>query len=329
MKSSRRNREGLWFDKRLLAGVFVLILCAFPLFVGNPYLMRLAILVFIFSILSMSLNLLLGFTGIISLGHAAFFGVGAYATAVLSTKLHQPFLLVLPVSAIAPTVLALVFGLITLRALKELYFALAVWGLGEILYAVYVNTGFLGRTNGIGGIPAPGAAGFTISSDMGFYYLSLVFALVTLVSLELIIVSRIGRAFIAIRENETVAGIMGIDALKYQVLSLAVSSFYAGIAGSLYAYYETYISPGSFTIWESIVLVCMVLVGGRQSLLGSAFGALILIAIPELLRELGEYRMLIYGAIMFLVIMFRPKGLIPPVYFLKASERRKHVLAID
>jgi branched-chain amino acid transport system permease protein len=112
-------------------------------------------------------------------------------------------------------------------------------------------------------------------------------------------------------------------------LSLAVSSFYAGIAGSLYAYYETYISPGSFTIWESIVLVCMVLVGGRQSLLGSAFGALILIAIPELLRELGEYRMLIYGAIMFLVIMFRPKGLIPPVYFLKASERRKHVLAID
>jgi len=319
MKNSNNMSNLKRYQKQILIGATVICILVLPLIYQNPYVMRMAVLSFIYSILSMSLNLLLGFTGILSLGHAAFFGLGAYVTGILTTKMNVPFLLVLLAAAILPTLVGLAFGSITLKSLRHLYFGLAVWGLGEILYAIYMNVDYLGRSNGIRGIPEPSILGLTISSDLSFYYFTLVFAIGTLLSLELIVVSRVGRAFVAIREDEIVAGVMGIDVVKYQVIALGIASFYAGIAGSLYAYYETYISPGSFTIWESVILLCMVLVGGRRSLIGSTVGAVIILVIPEVLRELGEYRMVMYGAILLLVILFRPKGLVPPVYFLKPA----------
>jgi branched-chain amino acid transport system permease protein len=295
--------------------VIIAIALLIPLVYPEPYFLRLAVLTFIYSILAMSLNLLLGFTGIISLGHAAFFGIGAYTTGVLSTTMGMPFLFNLPASAIASAMIAFLYGALVLKSLKFLYFALASWGLGEILIALYMNVGYLGGTVGIRGIPEPTIFGFILSSDIRFYYLTLIFAILTLISLELLILSRIGRAWVAIRENEVVAGVMGIHIYYFQLISLIVSSFYAGMAGSLYAYYETYISPGSFAIWESIVLICMVLVGGRRSLIGSAVGAALLTFLPEVLRQIGEYRMLVYGFILLFTILFKPRGLIPPYYF--------------
>jgi branched-chain amino acid transport system permease protein len=307
-------------SKLFFGCMMMLCISLVPILCSNPYFLRLVVLTFIFSILAMSLNLLLGFTGIISLGHATFFGIGAYTTGILSTKLGLPFWVILPVSAGVPVIVAILFGLLTLKSLKELYFGLASWGLGEIIYAVYVNTEYLGGTNGVRGIPEPALLGFSISSDLSFYYLTLVFAIFTYLSLELLLLSRIGRAWVAVRESPVVAGVMGVNVLIFQLISLSVSAFYAGIAGTLFAYYETYISPGTFNIWESIVIICMVLVGGRRSLPGSALGAAIFTFLPELLRPIGEYRMIVYGFILLLTILFKPKGLISPYFLLKRSE---------
>lgn len=320
MKSYDGLAMSFFGTKGIKIGMIITILLCVPLFYSSTYFLRLAVMTLIYAILAISLNLLLGFSGIISMGHAAFFGIGAYTTGVLSTRLGFPFWFIFPASAVTPVIIALLIGSLTLRSLKELYFGLASWGIGEIIYAIYVNVEYLGGTNGIRGIPEPAFLGFTISSDLSFYYLAFVFAAFSFLSLELLILSRIGRAWLAIRENAVVAGVMGVDVFKFQLMALCISAFYAGIAGSLYAYYETYISPGTFTIWESIVIICMVLVGGRRSLIGSTVGAGIFTFLPEVLRGVGQYRMVIYGFVLLFIILFKPKGLVPPYFLLKRAE---------
>jgi branched-chain amino acid transport system permease protein len=320
MRSSN-NFENSFFHSRTLHGLLIIaIIAIIPFISSNPYFLRLAVLTFIYSILSMSLSLLLDFTGIISLGHAAFFGIGAYATGILSTKMGLSFWLIIPIGAMVTAIIAFLFGLLTFKFLKGLYFALASWALGEILCSIYMNVDFFGGTNGIRGIPEPAILGFKISSDLSFYYFAMIFSIFTLISIERLLLSRIGRAWVAIREDQTVAGVMGINILLFQVMSFSIAAFYAGIAGSLYAYYEIFISPKIFTVWESIALLCMVLVGGRKSLLGSVVGAAIFTFLPEVLREVGQYRMIVYGVILLVTILFRPKGLIPPYHFLSARE---------
>jgi len=308
---------------RLGYACLIISLLLLPILFPQPYLIRMAVLVFIYAILAMSLNLLLGFTGIISLGHAAFYGIGAYTTGVLSTKFDLPFLLNFPASMIASALVALIFGIIVLRSLKFLYFALASWGLGEILIAIYMNVDYLGGVVGIRAIPEPAILGFVLSSDIYFYYLGLFLVVLSLISIEVLVVSRVGRAWEAVRENETVAGVIGINVYTYQVLAFVIASVYAGAAGSLYAYYERYISPHSFSIWESIIIVCMVLLGGKRSLIGSVVGAGILVLLPEILRGVGELRMLIYGFILLFTILFKPKGLVPPYYFSNNKLKRR------
>lgn len=306
---------------RAIQGVLLVAAAsAFPLFCSNPYYLRLGVLTFIYSILSMSLGLLLDYAGIISLGHAAFFGIGAYVTGVVSTKAGVPFWVVLPASAAVSAAIAALFGVLTLKTLKGVYFALASWALVEILCSVYMNVEFFGGTNGIRGIPEPSFLGFSISSDAAYYYFTLIFSIITLLSIERLLLSRVGRAWMAIREDHVVAGVMGIDVFSFQIMALVVSSLYAGMAGSLYAYYEIFISPRVFSVWESISLLCMVLVGGRRSLLGAVVGAAIFTILPEVLRGVGQYRMIVYGVILLITILFRPRGLVPPYHFLKARE---------
>jgi len=306
-----------FFNSGIFYGcMLVLFLGLVPVIFSNPYFLRMAILTFIFSILTMSLSLLLDFTGIISLGHGAFFGIGAYTTGILCTKMESPFLLSLPISGVVAIIVAIAFGALTFRTLKGLYFTLASWAMGEIAVSIYMNVEYLGGTNGIRAIPLPSIMGFTISSDISFYYFTLIFAILTLISIELIVLSRIGRAFIGIREEPVVAGVMGVNVYLFQILSFATAAFYAGMAGNLYAYYESFISPKSFTVWESIFLLCMVIVGGRRSIIGSVVGAAIFTFLPELLRVVGEYREIIYGCILLATILFRPTGLIPAYHFL-------------
>ena len=183
-----------------------------------------------------------------------------------------------------------------------------------------MNVEFFGGTNGIRGIPEPSVFGFPLATDISFYYFTLIFVVLSLLSVERLLSSRIGRAWMAIREDETVAAITGINVLSFQIMSLAISAFLAGIAGSLYAYYEVFISPKVFSVWESIAILCMVLVGGRRSLIGAVVGAAIFTFLPEVLREVGQYRMIVYGVILLVTILFRPKGLLPPYRFLEARD---------
>lgn len=289
---------------------------AIPVVYPAPYLLRLMVLIFIYSILSISLNVLAGYAGMISMGHAAFFGLGAYTTAVMSVRMGLPFVPCFFASALIPAVIAAVFGVIVLRSLRYLYFTLASWGLLEILFAIYMNVTYLGEGTGIPRIPEIVILGIRIGSDISFFYFTFVFAILTLISCELLILSRVGRAWAAIRENEVVAGVMGIDAFRYQLRALVITSCFAGIGGSLFAYYESFVSPVSFTVWESIFLICMVLVGGRRSLIGSVVGAAIFVLLPEILRGIGDYRMIVYGVILLVVILFKPTGLVPQRYII-------------
>jgi|WetSurMetagenome_2_1015567.scaffolds.fasta_scaffold12806_5 branched-chain amino acid transport system permease protein len=316
-----KNFKNILHYKRVTNCIILAALFIAPLITSDPYFMRLAVLTLIYSILSMSLCLLIDFTGIVSLGHAALFGIGAYVTAILGTKTGLPFWFILPISAISSSLIASFFGFITFKSLKGIYFALASWALVEILRAVYMNVDFFGGTNGIRGIPEPTIFGFSITSDVSFYYFALFFSILSLVSIERLLISRIGRAWMAIREDQIVAGVMGVNVFLFQIVSFGVSAFYAGIGGSIYAYYEIYISPNVFSIWESIFLVCMVLVGGKKSLPGAIVGAAIFTILPELLRGVGQFRMIIYGLILFLTIIYRPKGLIPPYWFLYEIKR--------
>jgi branched-chain amino acid transport system permease protein len=320
MRNSNKSEKSFFHSKILYGCILIVFIGVIPFIYSNPYFLRLAVLTFIYSILTMSLSLLLDFAGIISLGHAAFFGIGAYATGILSTKMGLPFWFILPVGALFPIIIAFLFGLLTFKSLKGLYFALACWALGEILCSIYMNVDYLGGTNGIRGIPEPTVVGFAISSDISFYYLTMIFAIFTLISIELLLLSRIGRAWMSIREDQIVAGVMGVNVFSLQILAFSVSAFYAGIGGGLYAYYESFIHPRIFNVWESIILLCMVLVGGRKSLIGAMVGAAIFTFLPEVLREVGKYRMVVYGLILLVTILFRPKGLIPPYYFLKLKE---------
>lgn len=294
---------------------------AIPVVYPSPYLLRLMVLIFIYSILTMSLNVLAGYAGMISLGHAAFFGLGAYTTAVMSAKMGLPFVLCFFASALVPPIIAAVYGAIVLRSLRYIYFTLASWGLLEILNSIYLNVSYLGGPNGIRGIQDIVILGIRIGSDIPFFYFSFVFAALTLISCELLVLSRVGRAWTAIRENEVVAGVMGIKSYRYQLLAFVISSCFAGIAGSLYAYYESFISPVSFSVWESIFLFCMLLVGGRRSLIGSVVGTAIFVLLPEVLRGIGDYRMIIYGVVLLVVIMFKPAGLIPQRFIILGMRR--------
>jgi branched-chain amino acid transport system permease protein len=304
VNSSAKN---LWW-----AGILVSVITLAPVAYSGSYFLRLMVLTFIYSILALSLSLLLNFTGIISLGQAAFFGIGAYVTGVLSTKIGLPFWVVLPIAAMAACVIAVLFGLLTFRSIKGLYFALASWALGEILCSIYMNVNYLGGNNGIRGIRSPSIFGFEILSDLSYYYFTICFVILSYASIELLLSSRIGRAWIAIKEDDIAAGVMGVNVYLFRVLALAIASFFAGIGGCLYAYYEAFICPTMFSVGESIIILCMVLIGGRGSLFGAIVGAAIFTFLPEALREFGSYRMVIYGLILLITILFRPKGLVPP-----------------
>lgn len=244
MKNSNANHEAFYTSHSFVGCVILLILLLIPLGYANPYFLRLAVLTFIYCILTVSLSLLLDFTGVISLGQAAFFGIGAYATGVLSTKMGLGIWLTLPSSGVVAAVIAALFGVVTLKSLKGIYFALASWALVEVLCSVYMNVDFFGGTNGIRGIPEPVVFGLQIATDTSFYYLTLIFAVAALLCVERLLSSRHGRAWMAIREDQTVAAVMGINVLSCQIMSLAIAGLLAGLAGSLYAYYEVLLAQG-------------------------------------------------------------------------------------
>lgn len=291
--------------------IFVIILAGLllPLFAADDYVLHLANLAGIFAILTLSLNLLTGCTGQFSVGQAAFYGIGAYASAILTTKLGLPVIAGFVGAGVITSLFGLLLGLPTAR-LKGIYLGVATMGFGEIMYQVFVN--WEPVTNGAMGItevPAPHIGSFIFDGYKSYYYI--VFIVLVFVTLFMynIINSRVGRAFLAIKENEVAAEAMGIDSTKFKIIAFMCSAFMAGIAGSLYAHEVRFVSPETFVNSESSAILAMMVVGGIGNIPGSILGAATLVVVPEILRSVGDFRLVIYGAAVVAIIIFAPQGM--------------------
>jgi len=299
-------------NKKLIARCAMLIAAiGLPFALSNePYLLAIINFIIIYSILCLGLNLILGYSGLLSLGHAAFYGIGAYATAILMTKHGFGFLPSLVISGLLALLLGLVLGLPT-RKVRGDYFCLLTIAFGEIFRLVtQAWIEFTGGAMGIVGIPIPNVFGWEIKSEVDFYFLGIALLAFTYVTLKMLIESKFGRAFIAIREDELAASVMGINTPIYKILTFCIGCFYAGLAGSYLAVYQTTVTPSNFRLEESCLMIIMVIVGGMGRLEATFPGVAMMVIAIEFLRPFAEYRLLLIGAIMILVLLFRPQGLL-------------------
>lgn len=254
------------------------------------------------SILAVGLNLITGYTGQLSLGHATFMGIGAYAATLFTLKLQTPFIVSIIMGAIISAIFGFIIGVPTLR-LKGDYLAIATLGFGEIMRNILLNLKITGGPMGLRGIP----------KVTNFYIVAIALILV-IFSLNRIMNSRVGKSFIAIREDELAAEAMGINTTRFKILAFIIGAFYAGIAGGLFAFLFRYIHPSNFGFMKSIEILCMVVLGGMGNTYGAMLGAFIITILPELLRSISpviaQYRMVFYGLLLIITMILRPQGLI-------------------
>jgi len=278
---------------------------------------HLAIMIGIYMILALSLNLLIGYTGLFSVGHGAFYGLGAYAAAILATRIGLPFLIELLIAAAITGALGYLIGRPILR-LRGDHLALATFGLAVITYSVLNNWTDLTRGPlGIRGIPKVSLFSVSFEPLWSYAILVAVFVAFTLFCMWRLTSSPFGKVLEAIREDDVAALAVGKNITRFKVTAFVISSCFAGLAGVLYAHYVTYIDPSSFVTGESFLIFSMVVFGGMGSNLGSMLGAATLVALPEMLRFIGlpgnvaaQMRDVIYGALIVAVINWRPQGLI-------------------
>ena len=293
----------------LIGCVALFILCLVPLIVTTRYIMHLFNLAVIFAILTLGLNFLWGWTGLISFATAGFWGIGAYTSALLAVNLGVPFWLGLPCGAITATVFGFIMGFPTLK-LRGHYLAMATLAFNIIIVLVLINwDSFTRGGDGITGIPVPVLGSFEFNTDNRFFYINLAVLVLLFIGAMRIRKSRIGRAFEAIRESEIAGEVMGINTHAIKILAFALSAFYSGIAGSLYAHVTMYISPDIFNFLESVKILVMVLIGGSGSIVGALMGGFILTFLPEALRFLSNWYMAIYGVGIIVLIVYMPAGI--------------------
>lgn len=324
IQSIKPSRKKISLNKRsiLFANLsLLLIFLALPNFLNNYYIDVLT-LAWMYAVLALGLNIVIGLAGLLDLGYISFYAVGAYTYALLSTKIGVSFWFALPIGGLLAAFFGLLIGIITLR-LRGDYLAIVTLGFIQIVHIVLNNwDGLTGGPNGILGIARPRIGSFVFSQPIHFYYLILIILAITIIAVNRLNNSRTGRAWIAIREDEVAAEAMGIDTIRMKCLAFSLGAFWAGIAGVFFAGKFAFVSPESFTFMESVLVLSMVVLGGMGSISGVVIGALTLIILPEVLRGLANYRMLIFGAMLVIMMIVRPQGLI-------GSQRRKIELHPD
>jgi branched-chain amino acid transport system permease protein len=303
----RARRTAISFGTgTLLLGLCVAAASLAP-FVLNGYALYVLTLTGVFALVALGLNLLTGYAGQISLCHAAFFGVGAYATAILTQKVGLPYLLSMLVGALLTAAIGAVVAVPAMR-LKSLYLAIATLGFGVVLQKIIYE--WRGLTNGGGGLALdpPLLAGHELGAT-GLYYLTLALMTLGLWGAWNVSRSRTGRALLIIKESEIAAGALGIPAARYKVIAFALSAFYAAVAGGLFAYLVRYIHPENFSIGLSIAFLSMVVIGGLGTIGGSILGAGFYVIVPELLRGIKDAPGLVFGLLLVMVMVLMPQGL--------------------
>ncbi len=293
----------------------IVMVVAFP-FVFSLYQTNVMITALIYVVVGLGLNIVVGLAGLLDLGYVAFYAVGAYSYALLNVHYGVTFWMALPIGAALAFLFGILLGFPVLR-LRGDYLAIVTLGFGEIIRLVLENWNeFSFGPSGIANIPKPGLFGLDLSlqqSTTFIYFLMIGLALMTIFVVRRLQDSRIGRAWIALREDEVACQAMGIDKTRTKLSAFALGATWAGMGGVVFAAKTTFINPTSFTIWESIIILCVVVLGGMGSILGVIVGALILILLPEYLRAFSEFRMLIFGVILVMMMVFRPGGIISDV----------------
>jgi len=301
--------------RRLGLGALALLLLTAPVWLASPYHLHVLIMAGIFAILALSLNLLLGYTGQLSLGHAAFFGIGAYTSALLALKAGWSFWPALGAAAALSGAAGWGIGRLALK-LRGAYFVLVTISFAGVISLVSVN--WMELTNGplgLPGVPPPDLGPWALRTKGAYYYLVLAAAALAYGVCHRLVHSRIGRAFLALRENEPLAESVGVDVTHYLVLAAVVSAALAGVAGSLYAHYTRFVSPEVFLFSYTVTMVIMVVAGGKGTLAGPVVGALLFTVLPEALREAvsWQWQMLAYGVLLLALLFFLPRGIVPAV----------------
>jgi branched-chain amino acid transport system permease protein len=325
---ARQPVRDLKRERLIWAGVSLVILVVLPALAGS-YIGQVLMLVGLYILMGMGLNLEVGLAGLLDLGFVAFFAVGAYTTALLTADsphalLHLTYWGAMPVAVLLSVVVGVLFGLPVLGVRGD-YLAVATMGLGEIVRVLVLSdfaAPLLGGAQGVLQIPKPWLGSFQLGSPVSLFYLTLVCSAVAAFVAWRLENSRLGRAWMALRDDEDVAQALGINLIRSKLLAYGLGAAFAGLAGSIFATMLTSVYPSSFQLLISINVLALIIVGGMGSLPGVVLGSIALIGLPELLREFGEYRYLFYGAALVIMMRLRPEGLWPS----EARQRELHSL---
>jgi len=313
--------RGPWSGNRsrlIFLGLFLLALLLpwLPLGSSTNYLLRIVTTAFLYMILALGLNIVPGFTGLLDLGYVGFYGIGAYTAVLLTIHYDLSLWLILPFAALNGAIWGILLGAPTLRLTGD-YFAIVTFGFSELVVLLIRNELWLTRgPMGLPGITPPSIFGHVLIQEWEFFYLAIFLVLVVLLVVTRLENSRVGRAWLSIREDEIAAQCSGINLIRYKVTAFAISASIGAMGGAFYAKWFKFIHPDMFKFWESILILCVIVFGGMGSIAGTMLGALILIPLSEVLRavlpqSLFSARYLIYGLILVLMMRWRPEGLIP------------------
>ena len=321
----RLNLQNLSRGDKIRIGLLILalILPLFP-FVSD-YMLHIIILIFLYMILALGLNIVPGFNGLLDLGYVGFYGIGASTSGLLTFHFGLSYWVIIPLAFMNGALWGILLGAPTLRLTGD-YFAIVTFGFSELVVLFLTNEIWLTRGPlGLPGIAPPsidlslfGGPKWEFVGELPYYYLAIVMVLITVFVMHRIQDSRLGRAWFAIRDDETAAVSCGINLLNYKVIAFAISAAFGAVGGSFFARWVTFLSPDMFKFWESFLILCMIVLGGMGNIWGVMIGAVVLVSLSEVLRELlpliglpVEVRFLAFGLIMVIMMRFRPAGLMP------------------
>lgn len=310
VRRRRASALGRALENRYLGWFGLALALLAPFVTATPYSLSVMTSAAIFVMLAVGLNIVVGYCGLLDLGYAAFFAIGAYTSGILATRLHWPLLATVPVVILAAVVAGIIIGAPTLR-LRSDYLAIVTLGFGEIIRITANNLPVTGGPSGIYGIPSLSIGGLDLGEPAVFYYATVLVVALAVLGAARLGRSRLGRAWRFVREDEDAAEAMGIHTYKIKLAAYIAGAIWGGLAGILFASQLSAISPQSFTFLQSALILMAVVLGGMGSTPGVVVGAIFITVLPELLRGAADYRFFIFGVLLIIVMIFRPQGLWP------------------